>query len=240
MGNKKQCLIITATIDPNSNFVSQSNLKERRNEYLEALKYYVNIFKGDIYFAENSNYDFEEDKEFKVLFELNHVFSLAFSKSPEIEKGKGYQEFAVLDAIVLKLEKQYDEFIKVSGRYVTANFEKLIQQTNKGIIIDRHQKKKIAITSFFRCKMNFYQSHLTSCYQKVNDGKGVFIEHIVYDKLNNLDINLMNLFFENPIYKGVSGSYGGDLNRHHLKMKIRNIERKFLKLMKIKKFIVEY
>ena len=67
MGDNKQCLIITATITPNSNFVVNTDSLKRRQEYLDVLKYYVSVFLGDIYFVENSEFDFSKDEEFKKI-----------------------------------------------------------------------------------------------------------------------------------------------------------------------------
>lgn len=240
MEQKKQCLIITATIQPNSNFVAQTSIKDRRDEYLKVLEFYANNFSGDIFFVENSSYHFSNDEDFSNLFKLKRIQLVEFPKSTEVEKGKGYQEFEVLDFMVSKLANNYDEFIKVSGRYLTANFVKLIQQKNNGIIIDRHKKKNIAITSFFRSKVDVYQKTLKDCYQEVNDSKGIFVEHIVYSKLKHTDNKAIDLFNETPIYKGISGSYGGDLNRHPLKTKLRNMERYLLRLFNTKEFLIEY
>ena len=127
MQNSKQCLIITATIQPNSNFVAKSSAEERRREYLNVLKYYSEMFSGDIIFVENSAYNFKDDTEFNQILELNNVQLIEFPKSLEIDKGKGYQEFEVLDFVVAQIEHKYIEFIKVPGRYLTVNFKKLIQ-----------------------------------------------------------------------------------------------------------------
>ena len=229
MEKKKQCLIITATITPQSNFVAQHNPKERKVEYLEVLNYYTANFSGDIYFAENSAFDFEMDEEFKKIFTQETVHLLKFPSSDEYEKGKGYQEFEVLDLVVAQLANKYEEFIKLSGRYLTTNFKKLITQKNSGIVIDRHQKKKVAITSFFKCKMNFYQKEIKGCFKNVNDAEGIFIEHVIYDELKNVSNEKIDFFIKTPIYKGVSGSYGGSLNRHPLKIKLINIERMLLR-----------
>ena len=227
---KKRCLIITATINPNSNFVSQANPKDRRIEYLEVLKYYHSVFSDDIYFVENSDYNISDDKDFQLLFKTENVFYINQTKSIEVNKGKGYQEFKMLDDVVAELVNKYDEFLKVSGRYLTTNFSQLISQKNNGIIIDRHQKKQVAITSFFRCTIDFYQKNIKGCYQKVNDDKRVFIEHILYQELKNTSKNKIDLFITTPYYKGVSGSYGGSLNRHPLKIKLINLERMILRI----------
>ena len=240
MDRKKQCLIITATITPNSNFVTQNNPADRRIEYLEVLKYYTANFSGDIYFAENSGYDFAVDEAFKLLFDLPNVFSLTFPTSTKIEQGKGYQEFEVLDGVVSRLENKYDEMIKVSGRYVVVNFKKLVSQTNNGIIIDRHKVKQVAITSFFRSTMDVYQSMIKGAYQLVNDSQGTFIEHVLYNKLKEIESSKIDLFIKTPLYKGVSGSHGGSLNRHPLKTKLINIERALLKKKGIKELKKEF
>jgi hypothetical protein len=230
MDRGKQCLIITATITPNSNFVVNTDSLKRRVEYLDVLKYYVSVFLGDIYFVENSGFDFSQDEEFKRLFKNDNLFSICLPQSNQFDKGKGYQEFDVLDEVVSKLEHKYEAFIKVSGRYLTTNFTKLITKKNRGIIIDRHLKKGVAITSFFRCKMDFYQEYLKGCYKEVDDSSGIFVEHIVYKKLKEVDENRVDIFGVTPIYKGVSGSYGGGLNRHPLKTFLINIERKILRI----------
>jgi len=230
MDNKKQCLIITATVVPNSNFVVNTDSEKRRKEYLDVLKYYSSIFLGDIYFAENSGFNFLEDIEFSNLFQKENIYCLSLAPSNEFDKGKGYQEFQVLDEVVAKINKSYDAFIKVSGRYLTTNFNQLIKQENQGLIIDRHQVKKVAITAFFRCRISFYQEHFRSCYKEVNDSKGVFIEHVIYKILKKVDPEKINIFNVTPLYKGVSGSYGGSLNRHRIKTFLINIERKILKL----------
>tara|TARA_B100000809_G_C15140054_1_gene532721 strand:+ start:7546 stop:8274 length:729 start_codon:yes stop_codon:yes gene_type:complete len=230
MDVKKECLIITATITPNSNYVVNTDSLKRRREYLDVLTYYSNIFSDAIYFVENSEFDFSKDQDFITLFNQAHVNVISLPKSTEFDKGKGYQEFEVLDNVVARLHEKYEAFIKVSGRYLTTNFTKLIQQNNQGIVIDRHQKKEVAITAFFKCRMDFYQENLKNCYQKVNDSKGVFIEHLIYKKLKEVDNRKIDIFTETPIYKGISGSYGGSLNRHPLKTIFINIERKMLKL----------
>jgi hypothetical protein len=236
----KQCLIITATIKPNSVMVSQNDVELRREEYLTTLKYYIKHYNLPIYFIENSSFNFSNDTAFQLIFDSQAVELIKYPPSNEFKKGKGYQEFEMLDQTVVKLSELYDEFIKVSGRYVVTNFDDLKNQTNKGLVIDRHQKKKVAITSFFKCTMKEYCNYITGSYKGVNDSEGVFIEHIVYDRLSKINNNNIDLFIKNPVYKGVSGSYGGNLNRHPLKMKFRNAERKMLRLRGIKEFEIEY
>ena len=98
----------------------------------------------------------------------------------------------------------------------------------------------MAITSFFICGCVLYQKLIAGSYREVNDAEGVFIEHIVYQKLKDINLNQIDLFVKNPVYEGVSGSFGGSLNRHPVKMKMTNMERKLLKLRGKKEFELEY
>ena len=236
----KQCLIITATIQPNSIMVTQNDVEVRKKEYLDTLKFYLKQSQLPIYFFENSDYDIKNDEDFQTILNQERVSLYRYPKSGEFAKGKGYQEFEVLDQTIPKLIDEYDEFIKVSGRYKVINFKELVAQKNNGILIDRHQKRGVAITSFFRCKMEEYMQFIKGSYQEANDQKGIFIEHIIYQRLKIIPKDNIDLFIKNPFYEGVSGSYGGNLNRHPLKMKIRNMERTLLKWLGIKEFRMEY
>ena len=64
---------------------------------------------------------------------------------------------------------------------------------------------------------------------------------MVYDILiENSILNNVELFNENPIITGFSGSYGGTLNRNKYKMILRNFERKLLSILGIHQFVIEY
>ncbi len=236
----RQCLIITATIQPNSVMVAQNDVQVRKEEYLKALQFYIQHYQSPIYFIENSNFNFKEDADFQAIFGTRKVNLIQYPSSTEFEKGKGYQEFEILDQTIQKLTNEFDEFIKVSGRYIVTNFDEFKAQKNNGIVMDRHKKRKVAITSFFSCRFKEYHDYIAGSYKDVNDAAGIFIEHVVYQRLKNINPTKIDLLVKNPVYEGVSGSYGGSLNRHPLKMKMTNVERKFLKLIGKKEFELHY
>ena len=199
-----ECLIITATLEPNSVFVSQQDSTARKKEYLKGLNYYLSNFGGEIYFIENSSYDFEKDHDFQQLFINERVTLMQFPESTAFEKGKGFQEFEMLDSAVEQLASKHNSFIKVTGRYVVTNFNQLKNQPCNDMVIDRHKKKGVAITSFFKCNTQFYLTHLKGEYKNANDSGGVFIEHVVYSRLLNLKKSHLNLFKSTPLYQGLS------------------------------------
>ncbi len=238
----KRALLITGTIVPNSNFVVHTNVQERRDEYYASLIFYADNFEeDDVFFLENSSYDFSADAEFQQLLTDKKITLLKFSVSDKYNLGKGYQEFEMLDAAIDKLYDKYTSFIKITGRYKVLNLKELTDYTCYGLVADFHKKLKVTQTNVFYVSRIFYNNYLKNLYLKVDDSNGVYIEKIVYEKVHTQELKKeIKLFPKNPIITGISGSYGGTLNRNKLKMKIRNIERKLLCVFRINQFLIEY
>jgi hypothetical protein len=242
VNENKTCLLVTGTIVPNSNFVAHKDAAQRRNEYMEALKFYRETMKDmSIYFLENSSYDFDNDKEFMEFLKVKQVNLLKFPVSDKFREGKGYQEFQMLDEAVERLNKSYGIFVKVTGRYKVMNLPRLIAGINGEINIDLQKKFKVAQTNVFICRIEFYQQHIKGLYVKANDEGGMFIEKVIYGKLVNESLlDAVSMFAVNPEIEGVSGSYGGSLKRNPLKMMIRQVERKIFRILGVKQFLMEY
>lgn len=238
----RRALLITGTIIPNSNFVEHINVEQRRQEYIDGLVFYSSQFPNDdLFFLENSAYNFDMDAEFHKLFMDKHITLMKFKESIHFNEGKGYQEFEMLDSAISQLEAKYDEFIKITGRYKVLNLKKITNRKCVNLIADSHKMPKVTQTNVFYVSSKFYNTYLKGSYLKVNDSKGKFIEHVIYDIL--IDKNLLNnveLFNENSIITGFSGSYGGTLNRNKYKMILRNFERKVLRILGIHQFVIEY
>lgn len=234
------CIIITATINPSGPFVAQTDPKTRLAEYEEALAFYTEL-PYDIYFVENSGFDFEQSPYFAELQKSDRVTFWSIGASGHSGRGKGYQEFEMLDQAVDKLNAAYRSFVKISGRYVVRNAKQLIAEGVRGIRIDRHRKNKVAITGFFHSTLDFYKIYLRNLYLLVDDPNGLYIEHVLYRQLAALQHRKwVELFRQNPDYHGVSGSHGNTMRRNPLKMRLRNVERRLLLLTGHQEFFVEY
>jgi hypothetical protein len=238
----KRALLITGTIIPNSSFVVHTNIEQRRQEYFDGLIFYASQFPDDdLYFIENSSFDFSTDEQFQKLFKEKNITLIKFPVSINITEGKGYQEFEMLDNTIEKLSSKYNVFIKITGRYKVLNLKEITNRNCEYMTADSHKKHKVTQTNVFCVTSKFYSTHLKGLYLNVNDTKGRFIEHEVYNKLVTKNLfKDIQLFSENPIITGFSGSYGGTLNRNKYKMKLRNIERKILAILGIHQFIIEY
>jgi hypothetical protein len=240
--NKNTALFVTGTIVPNSTYVAHNDINSRRKEYLDNLRFYVSVFpKGSIYFLENSAYDLARDEEFQELFKNNSITLLKYPVSDKYNLGKGYQEFQMLDQAIEQLAGHYTSFIKVTGRYRVTNILKLTGVTKAEFIVDCHKKPKVAQTNVFYVTAEFYKKYLKGLYQNADDSKHHFIEKVIYDALADKKLlGKISPFRVNPIVRGISGSYGGTLNRNKYKMMARNFERRIMSLLGIKQFLIEY
>ena len=234
------CVLITGTIVPNVPELLQSDVQHRREEYLAALRFYRAELDLPIYFLENSSFDVESDEAFRQLFEQG-IELRKFPPSEHREKGKGYQEFEVLDRAIAQLPPQFTSIIKVTGRYKVANIKHLSGLSVNGIIADLHRKMEVAITGCFIADRKFYVEYIAGLYEHCNDEEGAWIERVLYKTIKQKELwARVDLFPENPIYKGVPGSHDGTLERHPLKMKLRNAERKVLRALNVHQFPYEY
>jgi hypothetical protein len=238
----KRALLITGTIVPNSSFVTHINIEKRRQEYFEGLLFYALEFPNDdLFFIENSTFDFNTDDQFQTLFKEKNITLIKQPVSNKFEEGKGYQEFEMLDRVIEKLSSHYDLFIKITGRYKVLNLKKITDVPCGYMIADSHKKPKVTQTNVFYVTSAFYNTYLKGLYLKANDSEGKIIEHVIYDQLISKNkLNQVTLFSENPIITGFSGSYGGTLHRNKYKMKLRNIERNILSILGVHQFLIEY
>ncbi len=236
---KATCLIITATVNPRGPHVAEHDADVRLTAYEKALFHYVSL-PVDIIFAENSGFHPADSEMMHTWEKSGRVKFLSMKPSAQPERGKGYQEFEMLDEVVDSISGSYESFVKVTGRYVVSNAEALMKNVPAGIRIDRHRKMKVAITGFFHCRTDFYLQHLRGAYREAHDDEGVFIEHVLYNILATMPDHQIELFNRNPDYRGVSGSHGNSMQRHPFKMVLRNAERKLLKWSGKQEFLVEY
>lgn len=237
---KDAVLCMTATIRPNTTEVSRADINDRLADYKKCIKFYLEQTVLPIYFLENSDYDISGDLDFKDFQSTNRFHVLRFDAHPNTQKGKGFQEFYTLDRFV-KNHLQADMLIKVTGRYIVKNTAKIIPQLTAPLNIDLHRKMKVAITGFFAVEKSVYENHFYEKYLLANDAEGRYIEHVLYDEIMHSDLkSKTRLLPENPQYRGVSGSYGGSLERNKYKMMVRGVERSLNRRLGIPQFLIEY
>lgn len=201
-------LVLTGTLTVNAIYTNYNNFELRRAEYLKSLKFYSQFSK--VFFLENSGYNFSLDEDFS---KLDNVIYYEQKKSKEYKKGKGYQEFEMIDSWFKGLNAKPYSFIKITGRYLIKNIDKIIDECKKkdnSIIIEKNiLNKKIALTDIFYVTSDYYKNNIMGEYRKCDDENGIYIEHIMR---NIVDKNSYSQIFKNyPLKSGISGSTGRNL-----------------------------
>ncbi|REG87733.1 hypothetical protein [Winogradskyella sediminis] len=131
-------ILMTGTIYPNSfETLVLKQPEERKNQYVEAISYYLKETDLKIIFVENSGVSLA--KKFETY--KKRVEFLTFTALPDIpDKGKGAKELEIINyafdnSIFIK---KTSAIIKVTGRLKVLNINKL---TNNFLLINRRQKK---------------------------------------------------------------------------------------------------
>ena len=225
---KQLSIVLTATILPNAIRTEYSDFMLRRAAYLKAIDFYQEY--SDVYFLENSAYDLASDVDF---FKYKNVHIRKFSPSKFYAKGKGYQEFEMLDSWLNTEKLVPSRWIKISGRYLVSDFDKVfaecLNENKYNLIIEQKLLSgRGALTDVFYVTSEFYKRCFLGIYQFSDDATDIFIEHVVYETLQNSDE--FRLFREIPMVTGISGSTGLALDitlKRKLKREIRNFLYRF-------------
>lgn len=232
----KRAIILTATIIPNSIYTTHVNPEDRLNDYKTALKFYCAVFKNDdVFFIENSEYDLDNNKLFNNIKTELKFKVIRFPKSNEFNRGKGYQEFEMLQQTIEQIKNNYSFFIKITGRYIIKNIHQITKNYYNGYYIDLRFKTKAAEVYLLGFDFESYKTNLLDAYKLVNDAQGKYIESVLYSNAITTNIkSKVHLF--TPILSGITGSNSIILKRNEVRVILRNIERVFNRLIGKKQF----
>lgn len=203
-------IVLTGTVVPNAVGGASLDPARRRAEYLDAINFYSRHSEA-IYFLENSIYDVENDPAF-----TSHP-KLRLRKLPlsaDAARGKGYQEFEMLDAWVASEKPLPTRWLKVSGRYVVRNIAAILGECadERGcqMIIDQAGRSKIARTQLFCVESRFYIRSLAGIYRQANDDSGEWIERVLFSALAKMSAESIRFFKSKPNLAASSGATGKD------------------------------
>lgn len=229
-------IVLTGTILPNSIKVVYHDWEKRRQEYIYAINYYRQ-FSYKLYFIENSDYDLAHDSAFCT---TEGFRAIQYKKSRHYERGKGFQEFEMLDNFV-KNDLQENCFVKITGRYIYKNFSSIFtsvsrNKNNYELIIDSFVKSKTALTSIFYIRKSTYINRFRKLYLNMDDSINVYAEHVIYNNLSDADYTF---FATTPIINATSGSTGQIMmtNENILKLSLKNMQRKCFRALGIRQLL---
>ena len=204
----KTVILLTGCINPNGMpFTHLNDVSERQKQYVDAIHYYISNTDCEIVFCENSNTDisplFENKQE--------RLEILTFSGNQNKQRGKGYGEAEIIDYALQHSSFIQDNciIIKITGRLIINNIRQIINsQTSKHDFVTClfHSDLKFADSRIFCGTVPFYKEFLINK-EKMNDGKGVFFEHVLASAVLESSFRFIP-FVQEPLITGISGTTG--------------------------------
>lgn len=223
-------IVLTGTIVPNAILTAMADPARRRQEYLDAIRHYSRF--GPVHFLENSSYDVEGDPEFRT---DQNVIVHKFPPSTFFQRGKGFQEFEMIDAWVNSGKQVPARWLKISGRYLVRNADEMLADCasvgGPPLVIDLCARSRIARTFIFSATTAAYRQRIEGAYLECDDESGAWIERVLFRRLQAITPPASRLFSSEPHVDAVSGSTGGSLRisplRHRAKALCRTVNRWF-------------
>lgn len=200
-------VVLTATILPNVVGTAATNPEARLAEYRRTLQFCLQF--APVIFLENSNYPLQRHPEFA---ETPRLQIRRFPPSAQPERGKGYQEFEMLDAWMASEPRPPVRWLKISGRYQPLNLATILaecrQEKNCHLLMDQVARLHRARTYLFYTTSAFYGEHFRGRFQQCDDRTGNWIEHIVFRELGKIPDAPVRFFKTQPRLQACDGSSG--------------------------------
>jgi hypothetical protein len=199
-------IVHTATVIPNG-VPAAADPQVRLAEYIKTLKFYMQF--APVIFLENSSYPLEQHPEFR---ESPRLRVKRFQPSANPGRGKGYQEFEMLDAWLAAEPHPPARWLKISGRYQICNIRRILNECQTGqrnsLVIDQLKHRVSARTYLFCVDTGFYRQRLRGLYRQCDDQTGNWIEQVLFLEMRDLPASAVRLFKNQPHLAATDGSSG--------------------------------
>ena len=232
----KHIILLTSCVNPNGMpFTALSDINVRKQQYLDALRFYVNNTPLPIVYVDNSNVDI---KEYNVISNIvdDRLELLSFDGNHDKEHGKGYGELEIIDyaikhSNIINSNKNVS-IIKITGRLVIVNIMTILNQlkynilpSSNSVICSMNSDFSMADSRLLIAPLNFYK-RLIENRMAINDSEGVYLEHVLCSLIKKQNLYAFHTFFSEPQYQGVSGSTNitYEAKKHTFREKIRYAE----------------
>lgn len=228
----KPILFLTACINPKGMVnTAIQNVNIRKNQYYEALKYYIYNTNYRIVFVDNSGYNISADF-IKYINEGRLEVITIDNNNFNKELGKGYGEGLIIHYGILnsKFINKDSIIIKVTGRHIVKNINAIYSMaqiacgSKSFVCCDINNKSKSGISDCFIATYDFFIFFTTKYTSTINESKHVWFEHALYKAI--IDFCKKNEFIFLPLplnQKGWSGSTGDKFSKPSLSRYLKHI-----------------
>lgn len=213
----KLVILLTGCVNPNG--MAYTKLQDpatRLKQYTEAIQWYLYHTNKKVVFVENTLCDFSDI--FSEYIESGRLEYITF-KGNEYNRslGKGYGEALIIKEALKRsvFISSSDQILKITGRLILKNLNNIIGNSSKvdtlyanTEIVNGHG---ICQSFVFVCPPKFLSNFFINNINLLNDSKGYFFEHLLYDSMINWLMlgNAQEEFIDPLIIDGVSGTTGG-------------------------------
>lgn len=173
----RRVILLTATVNP-TNLSYIGTVERRRIEYINNIRYLLDVTDLSILIIDNSGYDFRQDfpKE-------SRLESLYFTEEDKLLKGKGYGELRLMEygfkhSLFLK---EANQIIKITGRHIIANINNILVhcKNSDSLYVDSTLDLSFARSYFFIAPPVFFTDYLYPRIEELNDSEGFYLEHLM-------------------------------------------------------------
>lgn len=215
IGSRNQiCIMLTACVNPNGmSYTALQNVDERELQYRKALSYYLSETDVSVIFVENTCSDFSAD--YSEYIESGRLEYITFDgNNYDKTLGKGFGE-----ALIIKEAFKRSRFlmnskyvVKITGRLVIRNIQQVLSSRllyfNHLFRADLREGVHLW-TTLFVIETKMLKTIIDQNIDAINDSKGVFFEHAIYNGLT-LDKSVKFIpFLQETHVEGVSGTVSG-------------------------------
>lgn len=208
-------LLLTGCINPNGmSYTTLSNIEERRNQYIEAINYYLSNTRYPIVFTENSGTDISFLFSKAIL--SGRMEYLTFNGNQDKERGKGYGECEIIQFALDNsniIQSNHNQLIaKITGRLIVKNIKTItcihtLLCPKHTVFCSFNSDLSFPDSRFFIAPSSFFNLLIRSK-ETINDLKGYYFEHALCDMLKEEKEVIYSPFFLYPQIIGMSGSTG--------------------------------
>ena len=232
----KHVILLTSCVNPNGMpLTALSDINDRKQQYLDALRFYVNNTSLPIVYVDNSNVNIKEYNVFSNIAE-DRLELLSFDGNHDKEHGKGFGELEIIDFAInhsrIINNNKNVSLIKITGRLIIVNVATILKQlkynilpSSNSVICSMNSDFSMADSRLLIAPLNFYK-RLIENRMAINDLDGVYLEHVLCSLIKKQNLYAFHTFFSEPQYQGVSGSTNitYEAKKHTFREKIRYAE----------------
>ena len=210
-------ILLTACVNPGGMpYTVVSDAKQRLNQYLLALQFYLQNTSCPIVFVDNSNMDKTPFLEYESQYG-SRLEILTFDGNKVKTQGKGLGEMEIIEYALIhsKFNLLLDKhrIVKITGRLIVRNINSLLKCDKwhlypyKSIVCHINSDLTFADSRIF-ISLGSFMYLLVKQKKYLNDTKGIYFEHLLCQQIKQQKTFTFFPFITEPHFEGISGSTG--------------------------------